>query len=319
VHELHTHVITRHSITRAVDGVSFDIGPGEALGLVGESGCGKSMTASSIVRLFPTPAARIVSGSIRLAGQELTTLPPEEMRRLRGRSIATILQDPLAALNPVFRVGFQLAEPLRGHFGLTGAALRDEVTRLLSLVRVDPPATRMRSLPHELSGGMRQRVVTAMAVSARPELLLADEPTSSLDVTTQRAVLRMLKGLQGELGMAMLLITHDLGVVRRTCDRVAVMYAGRIVEHGPVGRIVTHPAHPYTIALQACVPRPSAHGTRLTSIPGQPPDLRRTAPGCAFAPRCLRVRPRCLDQSPPPVVVSPQHVASCWDLQGGSG
>jgi oligopeptide/dipeptide ABC transporter ATP-binding protein len=314
VQDLRTYLFTRYGIVRAVDGVSFDLKDGETLGLVGESGSGKSMTALSILRLLPKPAGKIVGGKILFEGQDLVQLSEREFAHWRGSKVALILQDPMTALNPVLSIGYQVGEGPHLHLRLKGSRLLGEVLRLLDLVHIPAARQRIREYPHQMSGGMRQRIVTAMAISAGPRLLIADEPTSALDVTTQVAVLELLKDLQRRLGLAMLLITHDFGIVNRTCDRVAVMYAGRLVEMGSLEQVMETPAHPYTIGLLSCVPRLQGATGRLTSIAGQPPDLRSPIPGCAFAPRCPRAKPICRMEPPPLVQVGPGHSASCWDL-----
>src|SRR6266704_3631867 len=255
VRDLHTHLVTRWGTVKAVDGVSFSVSAGETLGLVGESGSGKSMTCLSIVRLVPRPAARIVGGSVLLDGEDLLTKSEREMQRIRGRKVAMILQDPMSSPNPVFSIGMQMREPVAAYHGLRGAALRRRAAELLASVRIPSPEARLRAFPHQLSGGTRQRVVGAMAIAAPPRLLIADEPTTSLDLTIQAQYLALLEELQDRHGLAMIFITHNLGIVSRICDRVAVMYAGRIVEMGPVRQIFTAPAHPYTQALLESIPR----------------------------------------------------------------
>ncbi len=316
VQSLRTYLFTRYGIVRAVDGVSFYLRPGETLGLVGESGSGKSMTALSILRLLPKPTGKIVGGKILFEGQDLVQVPEGEFARWRGSKVAMILQDPMTALNPVLNIGYQVGEAPRLHRGFKGKRLWQEVMRLLGLVHIPAAEHRIRDYPHQMSGGMRQRIVTAMTISANPRLLIADEPTSALDVTTQVSILELLKDLQRQLGLAMLLITHDFGIVNRTCDRVAVMYAGRLMETGSLQQVMEAPAHPYTIGLLSCVPRLQGATSRLVSIAGQPPDLRSPIPGCPFAPRCPRARPVCREEPPPMVRVGPEHIAYCWDLEG---
>jgi oligopeptide/dipeptide ABC transporter ATP-binding protein len=313
VRDLRTHLVTRWGTVRAVDGVSFEVAERETLGLVGESGSGKSMTCLSVLRLVPRPAARIVSGSVRLDGEELSALSEPEMQRVRGRKIAMILQDPMSSLNPVFSIGMQVREPVAMYHGLRGRGLAARAAELLAAVRIPSPAARLRAFPHQLSGGMRQRVVGAMAIAAPPRLLIADEPTTSLDLTVQAQYLALLKELQQRHGLAMIFITHNLGIVSRICDRVAVMYAGRIVEMGPVRQIFTAPAHPYTQALLQSIPRLGTHRLdRLTAIEGQPPDLARLPEGCAFAARCPKVLARCRSEAPPEFPVAPGQVSRCW-------
>ncbi|HEV8531430.1 MAG TPA: ABC transporter ATP-binding protein [Methylomirabilota bacterium] len=312
VRDLQTHLVTRWGTIKAVDGVSFSVAEGETLGLVGESGSGKSMTCLTMMRLVPRPAARIVGGSVRLDGDELLAMSDREMQRIRGRKIAMILQDPMSSLNPVFSIGMQVREPVVLYHGLRGRALAERAAELLASVRIPSPATRLRAFPHQLSGGMRQRVVGAMAIAAPPRLLIADEPTTSLDLTIQAQYLALLEELQEKHRLAMIFITHNLGIVSRICDRVAVMYAGRIVEMGPVRQIFTAPAHPYTQALLESIPRLGATTDRLTAIEGQPPDLARLPPGCAFAPRCPHVMERCRAEAPPEFAVGAGQVSRCW-------
>jgi oligopeptide/dipeptide ABC transporter ATP-binding protein len=312
VRDLQTHIVTRWGTLRAVDGVSFAVAEGETLGIVGESGSGKSMTCLSLVRLVPRGAARIVGGRVLLDGEDLLAKREDEMQRIRGRKVAMILQDPMSSLNPVFSVGMQVREPVAMYHRLRGGALTRRATELLASVRIPSPAARLRAFPHQLSGGMRQRVVGAMAIAAPPRLLIADEPTTSLDLTIQTQYLGLLKELQQRHRLAMIFVTHDLGIVARVCDRVAVMYGGRIVEIGPVRRIFTAPAHPYTRALLEAIPRLGARRDRLTAIEGQPPDLVHLPPGCAFAPRCPDVMDRCRAEAPPETVRGPDHAARCW-------
>jgi oligopeptide/dipeptide ABC transporter ATP-binding protein len=312
VRELRTHLVTRWGTIRAVDGVSFALGEGETLGLVGESGSGKSMTCLSIVRLIPRPAARIVGGEVRLDGEDLLAKSEREMQRIRGRRVAMILQDPMSSLNPVFSIGMQMREPLEMYHGLRGAAVMARAAELLAAVRIPSGAARLSAFPHQLSGGMRQRVVGAMAIAGPPRLLIADEPTTSLDLTIQAQYLRLLKELQQRHRFAMIFVTHNLGIVARTCDRVAVMYAGRIIETGPVRRIFTAPAHPYTRALLDSIPRFGARRERLTAVAGQPPDLATLPAGCAFAPRCPMAIDRCRVEAPPESSVAAGHTTRCW-------
>jgi oligopeptide/dipeptide ABC transporter ATP-binding protein len=312
VEELQTHIVTRWGTIKAVDGVSFAVGEGETLGLVGESGSGKSMTCLSILRLVPRPAARIVGGRVLLDGEDLLRKSEREMQRIRGKRVAMILQDPMSSLNPVFSIGMQVREPLISYHGLAGRALKDRAVQLLSSVGISSPAARLRAFPHQLSGGMRQRVVGAMAISGPPRLLIADEPTTSLDLTIQAQYLRLLKELQARHHLAMIFVTHNLGIVAKMCDRVAVMYAGRIVEAGPVEAIFRAPRHPYTRALLESVPRLSESTDWLTAIEGQPPDLAALPPGCAFAPRCPRAMERCRAEEPPSFTLAPGRSSRCW-------
>ena len=312
VRNLKTHIVTRWGTIKAVDDVSFTVAPGETLGLVGESGSGKSMTCLSILRLVPRPAARIVGGAVILDGEDLLEKSEREMQRIRGRRVAMILQDPMSSLNPVFSVGMQVREPLAGYHGLSGRALRSRAVDLLASVGISSPASRLAAFPHQLSGGMRQRVVGAMAIAAPPRLLIADEPTTSLDLTIQAQYLRLLEELQEHYRLAMIFVTHNLGIVAKMCDRVAVMYAGRIVEAGPVEEIFRAPLHPYTRALLESVPRLGESAEWLTAIEGQPPDLAALPRGCAFAPRCPRVMDRCRAEEPPELAIAPGHSTRCW-------
>lgn len=312
VRDLRTHLFTQRGIGKAIDGVSFELRAGETLGLIGESGCGKSMTALSILALHPKPAARIVGGEVLFHGEDLLKKLPREMRRYRGRRIALILQDPMTVLNPVFTIRNQIAEPLRLHQGLRGRSLRARAIELLQLLRIPAAEQRLRSYPHELSGGMRQRVVGAIALSCNPEVLIADEPTTALDVTVQAAYLSLLKDIQRSTGVAILFITHDFGVVAKMCDRVAVMYAGKVVETAPTWELFDRPAHPYTEALLKSVPDVRLGARRLVSIDGQPPSIYNLPSGCPFAPRCPAVMPRCSEAFPPEVEVAPGHRTSCW-------
>jgi oligopeptide/dipeptide ABC transporter ATP-binding protein len=312
VKDLRTWFFTRWGVVKAVDGVSFTLGASETLGLVGESGCGKSMTALSILRLQPRPAGRIVGGQVLLQGEDLLQKSEREMRRIRGRQISMILQDPMQSLNPVFSVGEQIAEALRIHQGLEGPTLWEQAREMLRRVKIPSPELRLRAYPHQMSGGMRQRVVGAISLACRPAILIADEPTTSLDVTIQAQYLRLLKGLQEEMGLALIFITHDFGIVAKMCDRVAVMYAGRIVESAEVRELFNHPRHPYTVALLNSVPRLETKIERLSSIEGQPPPLYDLPPGCPFAPRCPHARDRCRDEYPPEVAVADGHRVNCW-------
>jgi oligopeptide/dipeptide ABC transporter ATP-binding protein len=312
VRDLHAHLQTRWGVVRAVDGVSFSVRAGETLGLVGESGSGKTMTALSLLRLLPRPAGRIVSGQILLEGDDLVTLSEREMRRVRGRRIAMILQDPQTSLNPVLTVGHQIVEALRRRRREPRQGLWREAAEALHRVRVPAAVERLRAFPHQMSGGMKQRVVGAIALACEPRLLIADEPTTALDVTIQLQYLELLKEVQERMQLALLFITHDFGIVARVCDRVAVMYAGRIVEQGPMRSLFRSPAHPYTQALMASVPRMEARIERLPAIDGQPPALHRLPAGCRFAPRCRHVVERCRQEYPPIVAVGPAHEAACW-------
>ena len=313
VRNLQTHFVTSSAVVRAVDGVSWDVEAGETVALVGESGCGKSVSALSVMRLVSAPAGRIVGGEIVFKGRDLLTLSEEEMRRVRGREIAMIFQEPMTSLNPVLTIGRQLTEPLEIHLGMTPVAARARATELLSMVGIADPGRRLTQFPHQFSGGMRQRMMIAMALGCDPALILADEPTTALDVTIQAQILELMKGLSRRLGVAMLMITHNLGVVARYADRVNVMYAGRIVERGTAREIYANPRHPYTRGLLRSVPRlDEPRRARLEPIPGQPPDLSRLPPGCTFAPRCPHAMERCRVESPSLEPVAAAHLASCW-------
>jgi oligopeptide/dipeptide ABC transporter ATP-binding protein len=312
--DLHTHFFLRRGVVKAVDGVSFSLKRGEVLGLVGESGCGKSMTALSIMRLLPRGGARTVQGQVLLNGEDLLTRTPREMRDIRGRSISMILQDPQTSLNPVFTVGDQLREAIVRRTGATRTDVMREAVAALRHVDIAAPEQRIGQYPHQMSGGMKQRVVGAIAMSGHPDVLIADEPTTALDVTIQLQYLKLLKRLQRETGMAILFITHDFGVVARMCDRVAVMYAGRIVECGPVRDVFEHPSHPYTQALIASVPKMTGTLERLYTIEGQPPSLMDLPIGCRFAPRCPYADQRCLEAYPGSFPAGDGHTADCWRL-----
>src|SRR5215468_8428235 len=308
---LQTYIYTRRGVVKAVDGATFSVRRGETLGIVGESGSGKSMTCLSILRLVPEPGGRIVGGEITFDGEDLRAKSDEEMRRLRGSRIAMILQDPMASLNPALTVGEQIAETLRLHRGLRGRALDARVRELLGQVRISDPERRVHAYPHQMSGGIRQRVAGAIAISCRPSLLIADEPTTSLDVTIQAQYLRLLKDIQRETNLALIFVTHDLGIVAKLCDRVAVMYAGRIVETGSTRDIFNRPRHPYTIGLLNCLPTLKQGREPLVAIEGQPPDLARVPAGCSFAPRCPLAEPRCGETPPPLELVEPEHLVAC--------
>jgi len=312
VDDLKTHFFTRRGITRAVDGVSFTLRAGETLALVGESGSGKSVTCLSLVRLVPEPAGRIVGGRVLLDGEDLLGKSPAEMRRVRGKQIAMVLQDPMTSLNPALTIGTQIGEVVRLHQGLRGASLRARALEALRRLRIAAAETRLGQFQHQLSGGMRQRVSSAIAMSCTPRLLIADEPTTSLDVTIQAQYLDLLKEVQQATGVAVILVTHDFGIVAANADRVAVMYAGRIVEIGSTLDVFNAPAHPYTRALLRCLPDIDARGGRLVEIGGQPPDLTRLPPGCPFAPRCSERQPRCETEYPAAVSIDDGHVANCW-------
>jgi len=326
VKDLKTFFFLRRGVAQAVNGVSFTLDRGQVLGLVGESGCGKSVTATSILRLIPSPPGRIVSGNILFhdrrteAGErvvDFARLSQGEMRQYRGNQVAVILQDPMTSLNPVYTVGNQVSEPFKLHRRLAGAPLIKEVVEVLKRVRIPNPEIRIADYPHQFSGGMRQRVSLAMGISCSPELLIADEPTTALDVTIQAQILKLLEQLQADTGMAIILITHNLGIVARLCHRVAVMYAGRIVEEGRVERIFREPAHPYTRALMASVPRLGRKNRKLYAIEGQPPNLLNPPPGCSFWPRCSSKEEICQKEYPPQTVIESPDYVRCWQYKGG--
>ena len=312
VKNLRTHFFTRGGVVKSVEDVSFHLDEGETLGIVGESGCGKSVTSLSIMRLIDRPG-KIIGGQIMFKGEDVLAMPENELYELRGGKIAMIFQDPMTSLNPVLTIGFQLSEAIKVHLNMDDRAAWNHAAEMLDRVRIPEARRRLTSYPHEFSGGMRQRVMIAMALSCNPQLLIADEPTTALDVTIQAQVLDLMKGLAQEFRTATMLVTHDLGVVAGTCDRVNVMYAGRIVETAPTRTLFKTPAHPYTQALLAAVPRPdSARGSRLAAIGGQPPNLVNLPPGCPFAPRCRKAQPRCRESLPPLETVGPEQKAACF-------
>jgi oligopeptide/dipeptide ABC transporter ATP-binding protein len=310
---LSTHYVSARGtrVVRAVDEVSLSLEAGSTLGIVGESGSGKSTLALTILRLLP-PAARITGGEILFEGEDLRGKSDVEMRRIRGKRIAMILQDPMASLNPLFTIGDQVAEPLRVHESAGRAGAWSRAKDLLKAVRISAPESRVGEYPHQMSGGMRQRIVGAIAISCSPRLLIADEPTTSLDLTIQAQYLNLLRDLQRQHELALIFITHNLGIVAKMCDQVAVMYAGRLVEWGPVTRIFDAPAHPYTQALLGSIPRMGDSRERLTAIEGQPPDLAAPPSGCAFHPRCPQAMAQCREQTPPETVLAPRHTTRCW-------
>jgi len=297
-------------VVKAVDGVSFTVEPGETFGIVGESGCGKTTTCHAIVRLL-APTARIVSGSIELEGEDLVSKSQTEMRRIRGRRIATILQDPMASLDPLFSIGNQVAEPAYYHQSLRGQALRRRVRELLAAVRIPSPERRMRDLPHQMSGGMRQRIVGAIAQAGGPRIIIADEPTTNLDVTIQLQYLNLLKDVQRATGVALIFVTHNLGIVAKMCDKVAVMYAGKIVEMQSVRGLFYRPRHPYTKALLDSIPKLGVKEP-LYGIPGQPPDLSDLPTGCSFHPRCRQAVDRCRIEEPRQADLNGDGTVRCW-------
>jgi len=313
VSDLRTHFFTRDGVTRAVDGVSFTVAPGETLGIVGESGCGKSVTALSVLRLLPPRLSRIVGGSVRFEGQELLALDEPAMRRIRGNRIAMIFQEPMTSLNPVLTIGDQIAEAVTIHQGKNRAEAMRHAAEMLRLVRIPDAAKRTGDYPHQFSGGMRQRVMIAMALSCSPRLLIADEPTTALDVTVQAQILKLMVELKQATDAAVMLITHDLGVIAETCQRVIVMYAGQVVEQAEVVELFDAPLHPYTRGLMASIPRiGGGRKRRLAEIPGIVPDLRKPIAGCPFAPRCPMARARCRTEPPPLIEHRLGHLAACW-------
>jgi peptide/nickel transport system ATP-binding protein len=324
VGDLRTRFRSDGGTVKAVDGLSFDVHRGETLCVVGESGCGKSVSALSIMRLLPPPPGCVVQGSVRLDGAELLGLPEAQMRRIRGASIAMIFQEPMTSLNPVLTVGYQIAEAMTQHEGRSWAEGEARALEMLRLVRMPEPERRLRQYPHQLSGGMRQRVMIAMALACRPKVILADEPTTALDVTIQAQILELMRDLSDETGTAIVLITHDLGVVAEMAQRVVVMYAGRKVEEAPVDDLFEQPAHPYTVGLMRSVPElgSSLHDDtgrrRLAEIPGLVPSLRDMPEGCAFAPRCALASDRCRVERPPLERRRPGHWSACWHWERAS-
>jgi len=311
IDNLQTHFFSAGKVVKALDGISFEIKAGEVFGLVGETGCGKSVTALSVLRLIPFPPGRIVAGSIRFKDTDLLSLSPEEMRRCRGKEISMIFQEPMTSLNPVFRVGDQMSEVIRMHQGLGRSAAIEAAVGMLERVRIPDARKVAGQYPHQLSGGMRQRVMIAMELSCRPALLIADEPTTALDVTIQAQILRLLREMRREMGTSILLITHDLGVVAQMCDRVAVMYAGSIVEQAGVADIFLNPRHPYTQGLWGAIPLIDDEKSALAVIPGTVPDLSRLPEGCKFHPRCGRRFEPCDRVRPEMAEVAPGHFAAC--------
>ncbi|HKA42354.1 MAG TPA: ABC transporter ATP-binding protein [Burkholderiales bacterium] len=317
VEGLKTYFYTRDGVVRAVDGVSFAVYPGETLAIVGESGCGKSVTSLSILRLIASPPGRIIAGRITFEGRDLPSLTEEEMRKVRGNEISMIFQEPMTSLNPVLTVGRQIAEALTLHRALSRTEAMERAVELVKLVNIPEPARRVTQYPHQLSGGTRQRVMIAMALACNPRLLIADEPTTALDVTIQAQILDLMRNLKARTGTAIVLITHDLGVVAEMAQRVLVMYAGRKVEEAPVGALFAQPHHPYTRGLLASIPRLGAGGgamrRRLAEIPGVVPSLQEETRGCVFAPRCAYATQRCLKEYPPLERKGAGHLVACWE------
>lgn len=313
VKNLTTQFFTSAGTVQAVDDVSFDIDEGETVAVVGESGCGKSVSALSILRLIPWPPGKIIGGSIHFSGHDLLALSDDEIRKIRGREISMVFQEPMTSLNPVLSIGLQLTETIEHHLGISSDKAHQRATELLAKVGLSDPERRLSQYPHHLSGGMRQRVMIAMALSCEPKLIIADEPTTALDVTIQAQILELMKDLTKELGVALMVITHNLGVVARYADRVNVMYAGKLVEMGKARQIYHDPHHPYTLGLLASVPRmDQPRGSRLVPIEGQPPDLTRLDSGCAFRPRCRFAVERCASEIPILQSVDSEHAAACW-------
>jgi oligopeptide/dipeptide ABC transporter ATP-binding protein len=315
VDDLHTSFFTRAGEFKAVDGVSFYVRESETFGLVGESACGKTVTGLSLLRLLPEPAGRIVSGKIILDGIDILKLSKKQMRAVRGKKISMILQDPMTSLNPVYTVGDQISESVRLHQNLEEDKIEDEVISALRLLRIPAPEQRILDYPFQMSGGMRQRVVGSIAMSCRPRLLIADEPTTALDATIQAQYIALFKDIQRQTGVAILFITHDFGVVANMCHRVAVMYAGSIIETASTSTIFKRPRHPYTIALINSVPHLDRKDDRLYSIEGQPPSLLNLPPGCRFAPRCPDAMDICSKERPPSVEIGDEHSVSCWKVK----
>lgn len=313
VSDLQTVFSSRRTKIYAVNGVSFHVNRGELLGVVGESGSGKSVTMMSVMKLLPTPPAEIVSGKVRLGGRELLSLDPRQLRKVRGGEVGFVFQDPMTSLNPVLTVGYQLTEPLRTHLGLSRKEARKRAIELLSLVGIPSPQDRINDHPHQFSGGMRQRVMIAIALACRPKLLIADEPTTALDVTIQAQILELIKKLRQEVGMSIIWITHDLGVVAGIADRVMVMYGGLVVEIAAVDDLYARPGHPYTRALLETLPRADGESQeRLKSVGGQPPHLTTFPTSCPFAPRCPHAFSRCRSERPPLMSVGEGHEVACW-------
>ncbi|MGH7772288.1 MAG: ABC transporter ATP-binding protein [Candidatus Binatia bacterium] len=316
VRNLKTYFYTSQGVVKAVDGVSYDVRAGETMALVGESGCGKTMSALSIMRLVPKPQGSIVSGEIYFQGRDLLKLNEEEMRRIRGQEIAMIFQEPMTSLNPVLTIGRQITETLEAHQPISKEEARERALELLRLVGIPDPEQRLNDYPHQFSGGMRQRVMIAIALSCTPKLILADEPTTALDVTIQAQILELMRELSQKFGVAMMIITHNLGVVARYADRVNVMYAGKVIETGSAREIYQNPRHPYTLGLLRSVPRlDQPRKAKLDPIEGQPPDLWNLPRGCSFSPRCKFAVERCAHEVPPLRDLSDDHRSACWEAE----
>ena len=313
VKDLRTHFFTADGIVKAVDGVSYDVEEGETLGLVGESGCGKSVSALSLMRLIPDPPGKIVGGEVLLEGEDILKVNMENMRNIRGAKVSMVFQEPMTSLNPVLTIERQLTETLQLHMGMSKGESRAEGINLLSRVGIPDPETRIKQYPHQFSGGMRQRVMIAIALSCSPKLIIADEPTTALDVTIQAQILELMKALTDEFGVALIVITHNLGVVARYADRVNIMYAGRIIERGTALEIYSNPRHPYTVGLLRSVPRLDLpRRAKLDPIEGQPPDLVRLPEGCAFRARCRWAIEKCATDAPPLDLAGENHWSACW-------
>ena len=316
VRNLTTHFHTQDGVVKAVDGVSYNVNRGETIAIVGESGCGKTVSALSILRLIQEPPGKIISGEILFDGLDLLKISKEDMRKTRGAKISMVFQEPLTSLNPVLTIGRQITETLEQHRQMSRSAAQEEAIHLLNLVGIPQPEQRIKDYPHHFSGGMRQRAMIAIAISCQPKLIIADEPTTVVDVTIQAQLLELIRGITRELGTALILITHNLGIVARYAQRVYVMYAGRIVEHGPALEVYHHAAHPYTMGLLASVPRlDEPRKVRLVPIEGQPPDLIRPPEGCAFRPRCAYFGELCKPDLPDLFEVSEGHYTTCWMAQ----
>ena len=313
VRDLKTHFYTAGGMVRAVDGITYTVQSGETVALVGESGCGKSVSALSVMRLVSAPAGRIIGGQVLFRGRDLLALDEASMRRIRGRDIAMVFQEPMTSLNPVLSIGRQLTEPVEIHLDMPPDRARQRAVELLTTVGIPDPERRLKQYPHQFSGGMRQRMMIAMALACHPALVLADEPTTALDVTIQAQILDLMKDLSRQHGIALVLITHNLGVVARYADRVNVMYAGKLVEQGSARDVYGDPRHPYTMGLLRSVPRlDEPRKATLHPIDGQPPDLTHLPPGCAFAPRCPYVIAHCQAEVPPLIPVTVDHLSACW-------
>ncbi|HUS54472.1 MAG TPA: ABC transporter ATP-binding protein [Thermohalobaculum sp.] len=314
IKDLKTQFYTSAGVVKAVDGITYDVAPGETVAVVGESGCGKSVSAMSILRLIPNPPGKIVGGSILFDGKDLLKLTEEQMRQVRGRDIGMIFQKPMTSLNPVLSIERQLTETLEEHLDVTKEGAHKRALELLGLVGISEPERRLKQYPHHLSGGMRQRVMIAMALACEPKLIIADEPTTALDVTIQAQILELMKELTRKMGVAMIIITHNLGVVARYADRVNVMYAGRIIESGTAEQIYHNPKHPYTLALLRSVPRmDQKRGAKLLPVDGQPPDLTKLDDGCAFRPRCTFATDKCAHSKPTLDPVETGHISACFE------